>query len=61
MIHPDLEYIDYVVESGSSDCIAKLDKLQNKDIRDIEYFIDPFKRENMEELHELYNIEKLSA
>ena len=60
MIKPHMDYIDFVVESSSSDRINKLDKLQNKAIRRIEYCVDPIKRLDIEELHVKYKIEKLA-
>ena len=33
MIRPHLDYIDFVVDSGTADRIKKLDRLQNKAIR----------------------------
>ena len=41
MIRPHLDYIDSVVESGSADRIQKLDTLQKKAIRRIEYCMAP--------------------
>ena len=40
MIRPHLDYIDFVVESGSADRIRRLDNLQKKAIRRIEYCIN---------------------
>ena len=37
MIRPHLDYIDFVVDSGSSDRVQKLDRLQKKALRRIEY------------------------
>ena len=61
MIRPHLDYIDYVIDSTSSDRVSKLDKLQNKAIRRIEYCIDKNKRKDIDVLHTMYNIEKLSV
>ena len=61
MIRPHLDYIDYVIDSTSSDRVSKLDKLQNKAIRRIEYCIDKNKRKDIDVLHIMYNIEKLSV
>ena len=40
MIRPHLDYIDFVIDSGSADRIKKLDNLQKKAIRRIEYCND---------------------
>ena len=61
MIRPHLDYIDFVVDSGSVNRISQLDKLQNEAIRRIEYCINPDKRKEMGELHVCYNIEKLTT
>ena len=61
MIRPHLDYIDYVIDSTSADRISKLDKLQNKAIRRIEYCINKDKRKDIDELHTMYSIEKLSV
>ena len=36
MIRPHLDYIDFVVDSGSSDRVQKLDRLKKKALRRIE-------------------------
>ena len=59
MIRPHLDYIDFVIESSSSDRIQKVDKLQNKAIRRIEYCVNPDRRVDIDDLHVRYNIEKL--
>ena len=38
-IRPHLDYIDFAVESGSVDRVQRLDNLQKKAIRRIEYCI----------------------
>ena len=37
MIRPHLDYIDFTIDSGSADRIQKLDNLQKKAVRRIEY------------------------
>ena len=37
MIRPHLDYIDFVLDSSSADRVRKLDTLQNKVLRCIEY------------------------
>ena len=59
MIRPHFNYIDYVIDSSSKDNITKLDKLQNKALRRIEYCVDKERRKDIDELHRYYNIEKL--
>ena len=60
MIRPHLDYIDYVIDSSSADRISKIDKLQNKAIRRIEYCFDLKKRKDIGVLQDEYNIETLS-
>ena len=59
MIRHHLYYIDFVVDSGSADRIKKLDTLQKKALRRIEYCIDPDGRQNVDSLKGRYNIEDL--
>ena len=59
MIRPHLDYIDYVVDSSSKENISKLDRLQNKAIRRIEYCVNVEHRKDIDLLHHDYNIEKL--
>ena len=59
MIRPHLDYIDFVVESGSADRIQKLDRLQKKAICRIEYCMVPENRQKSDLLLEKYKIECL--
>ena len=59
MIRPHLDYIDFVLESGTSDRILKLDRLQEKVIRRIEYSIDKKERKEIDVLQKEFNIESL--
>ena len=59
MIRPHLDYIDFVIDSGSADRIRKLDKLQKKAIRRIEYCSLPANRKDIEVLQDLQNFEPL--
>ena len=59
MIRPHLDYIDYVIDSGSADGIQKLDNLQRKAIRRIEYSLAPENRKKVEILQDEYNIDDL--
>ena len=61
MIRPHLEYIDFVIESGTKECIAKIDKLQNCALRRIEYCNNPADRLEYGDLRTKYNIEKLDV
>ena len=60
MIRPHLDYIDFVVESGSSDRIKKLTRLQEKAIRRIEYCFEKESRKEIAVLQSDFNIEPLS-
>ena len=59
MIRPHLDYIDFVIDSGSADRIKKLDTLQRKAIRRIEYCTLPEKRKDIDLLQVDYKIEPL--
>ena len=59
MIRPHLDYIDFVVDSGSADRIRNLDTLQKKAVRRIEYCINPEIRQDTDVLREKYKIENL--
>ena len=59
MIRPHLDYIDFVVESGSDDRIKKLDNLKKKAVRRIEYCPVPENRQDLDVLIEKYKIESL--
>ena len=59
MIRPHLDYIDYVIDSGSAERIRKLDNLQKKAIGRIEHSLAPENRKKIEILQEEYNIEDL--
>ena len=59
MIRPHLDYIDFVVESCTVDRISKLDRLQNKALRRVEYCINREQRMDIDCLAIKYNIEPL--
>ena len=59
MIRPHLDYIDFVVDSGSADRIHNLDKLQKKALRKIEYCANPENRQDTKVLMNRYKIEDL--
>ena len=60
MIRPHMDYIDFVVESGTSEKISRLDRLQEKALRRIEYCVDPTERKSYAVLQKEFNIEPLS-
>ena len=59
MIRPHLNYIDFVVDSGSADRIERLDTLQKKALRRIEYCINVENRQEKDVLQDKYKIEDL--
>ena len=59
MIRPHFDYGDFMIESGTQNKIDKLEHIQNKIVRMIEYVYDDAKRENINVLKLRYNIEKL--
>ena len=61
MIRPHMEFIDSIVESGTKEKIEKLDKVQDKALRRIEYCNNKEDRLNYDMLCSKYNIEDLSV
>ena len=59
MIRPHLDYIDFVVDWGTSDRIRKLDRLQKKATRQIEYCFDKNIRKEIDVLQGEFNIAPL--
>ena len=59
MIRPHLDYIDFVIDSGTSDHILKLDRLQEKAVHRIEYCTDKNARKKIAVLQEEFKIESL--
>ena len=59
MIRPHMDYIDFVVDSGTQDRIKKLDRLQEKAIRRIEYTFDKNSRKEIDVLQKEFNIDSL--
>ena len=59
MIRPHLNYIAFVVESGSANRIQKLDTLQKKAIRRVEYCVVPENRQDSDVLLGKYKVENL--
>ena len=60
MIRPHLEYVDFIVESGSKTLVSKLDRLQDRALRRIEYCKKPENRKGYPVLQKEYHIECLS-
>ena len=61
MIRPHLEYVDFIVESGSKKLISKVNRIQERALRKIEYCQNPEKRKEYTVLEKEYNIENLSV
>ena len=59
MIRPHLDYIDFVIDSSSADRVKRLDTLQNKALRRIEYCMTKENRLEYPVLQAKYNIEDL--
>ena len=59
MIRPHLDYIDFVIDSSSTDRVKRLDNLQNKALRRIEYCMVKENRLEYNVLQKKYNIEDL--
>ena len=59
MIRPHLDYIDFVVESGSADRVQRLDNLQKKAVRRIEYCMNAEIRQDKSVLQGRYKFEDL--
>ena len=59
MIRPHLEYVDFIIESGSKNLIHKLDCLQERALRRIEYCPLSENRKSYPELEVYYGIENL--
>ena len=59
MIRPHLDYIDFVIDSSSVDRVKRLDTLQNKALRRIEYCMIKENRLEYSVLQKKYNIEDL--
>ena len=59
MIRPHMDYIDFVIDSSSADRVKKLDNLQRKALRRIEYCMVKENRMDYSTLQTKYNIEDL--
>ena len=56
MIRPHLEYVDFIVESGSKKRVSRLDRLQERALRKIEYCKHPENRKEYSALEKEYKI-----
>ena len=54
MIRPQIEYVDFVIDSGSKGLISKLDRFQERALRKIEFCIKPENKKTYNELEKLY-------
>ena len=61
MIRPHLEYIDFVIESGTKEMVSKIDRLEDRALRRKEYCVDPMNRLDYQELRLRYKIETLEV
>ena len=59
MIRPHLDYINFVVDSGSADRVQKLENLQKEALQGIEYCVNVENRQDKKVLLEKYKIEEL--
>ena len=59
MVRPHLEYVDFIVESGSKNAISKFTRLQERALRRIEYSSTSENRRSYIELEQKFNIENL--
>ena len=60
MIRLHMEYVDFIVESGSKKLVSRLDKLQERALRRIEYCKKSENRKEYSVLEKEYKIENLS-
>ena len=58
---PHMEYIDFIVESGTKEKISRLDKLQDRALRQIEYCNKPENRLDYDIPRNKYKIEELDV
>ena len=56
-----MDYGDFVIDSGLKKNVDKLDKLQTKTIKCIEYQLDPDKHKDLETLYNKYKLEPLKV
>ena len=59
MIRPHLEYVDFIIESGSKNLIVKIDRLQERALCRIEFSCSAENRKSYAELQLSYGIENL--
>ena len=61
MIRPYLEYVDFIIASSTKEMVQKLDVLQRKALRRIEYCLFPEEKKSYEVLESKYKIERLAT
>ena len=59
MVRPHLEYVDFIIESGSKVYVSKLHRLQERALRKIEHCSQPKNRKTCSMLEMKYGIENL--
>ena len=59
MIRPYLEYVEFVIGSSTKEKVDKVDRLQNKALRRIEYCNNSEERDSYDLLECKYKIEKI--
>ena len=59
MVRPHLEYVDFIVDSGCKNLISRIDRLQERALRKIEYCGPTENRKSYLELETKYGIENL--
>ena len=59
MIRPHFDYGDYIIDSGIQSKIEKMERIQDRIIRTIEYKYIMEERDDIDKLKTRYNIEKL--
>ena len=56
MIRPHLEYVDFIIESGSKGLVTKNDRLQERALCRIEFSYSAENKKSYDELQSLYGI-----
>ena len=56
-----LDYGDFAVDTGNKIYIDKLNTLQNRSLRCVEYCLDTTRRKTIEELYHKFNVESLES
>ena len=61
MIRPHLEYVDFIVESGSEKLVSKLNRIQQRALRRVQYCKKSENRKEYSILKKEYKVENLSV